>query len=66
MKKHDEVFYEQVAYLLKQYRDGDIKSISDLMQLMQMLYGDYTEFYPDELPETKHDRKPSTIPKQSE
>ena len=53
MKKHDEKFYEQVAYLLKQYRDGDIKSIPDLMQLMQMLYGDYMEFHPDELPETR-------------
>ena len=64
MKKHDDAFYEQVAYLLKQYRDGHVKSISDLMQLMQMAYGDYAEFHPDELPETKHDHKPDTIPKE--
>lgn len=65
MKKHDEEFYEQVDDLLKMYRDGEIKSIPDLMQLMQMLYGDYMEFHPDELPETRHDCKPRTIPKKS-
>ena len=64
MKKHDEAFYEQVAYLLKQYRDGHVKSIPDLMQLMQMTYGDYVEFHPNELPETKYDYKPDTIPKE--
>ena len=61
MKKHDEEFYEQVAYLLKQHRDGDIKTIPDLMRLIQMLYGDYMEFHPDELPETRYDHKLSTI-----
>ena len=65
MKKHDEAFYEQVAYLLKQYRDGHVKSIPDLMRLMQMTYGDYVEFHPNELPETKYDCKPSSISKES-
>ena len=55
MKKHDEEFYEQVADLLKTYREGEIKSIPDLMQLLQMLYGDYMEFHPNELPETRYD-----------
>ncbi len=66
MEKHNEKFYEQIAYLLKQYRDGDVKSIPDLMQLIQMLYGDYMEFYPDELPETRYDCEPKTIPGKSE
>jgi hypothetical protein len=61
MKKYDEEFYKQISFLLKQYRDGDVKSIPDLMQLIQMLYGDYTEFHPDELPETRHDCKLGTI-----
>lgn len=61
MKEHDEAFYEQVAYLLKQYRDGYVASVPDLMQLIQILYGDYTEFHPDELPETRYDYRSSTI-----
>lgn len=65
MKKHDEAFYEQIAYLLKQYRDGYIDSIPDLMRLIQMTYGDYIEFHPGELPETKYDCKSSTISKES-
>lgn len=52
MKEYDEVFHEQVAFLLKQYRDGDIKSIPDLMQLIKMLYGDYMEFHPGQLPQS--------------
>ena len=47
MKEHNEAFYEQIAYLLKQYRDGHIRSIPDLMQFIQMTYGDYIEFHPD-------------------
>lgn len=65
MQRHDEAFHEQIAYLLKQYRDGHVSSISDLMQLIQMTYGDYIEFHPNELPETKHDYKPSTISDES-
>lgn len=66
MKEYNEAFHEQIAYLLKQYREGLIKSIPDLMRFMQMTYGDYVEFHPDELPETRYDRRPpDTIPKES-
>lgn len=65
MKEHDKVFYEQIAYLIRQYRDKHIKSVPDLMRLIQMLYGDYIEFYPDELPETRYDCQPNTVSEQS-
>lgn len=64
MKQYNEEFHDQIAYLLKQYRDGNIKSIPDLMTFMEMAYGDYLDFHPDELPETRYD-KPRTIKEKS-
>jgi len=56
MKKHDEAFYEQLDYLMFQYRGGHISSIPELMKFIQMLYGDYVEFHPGELPEIRDER----------
>ena len=56
MKKHDEEFYEQLDYAMCQYRDGHIKTIPELMKFIEMLYGDYTEFHPGELPEIRYGR----------
>ncbi len=65
MKNHDKEFYKQLDYTMCQYRDGHIDSIPDLMKLIEMLYGDYVEFHPGELPEIRNERyrtsKPESI-----
>lgn len=53
MKPHDAAFNDQIEFLLRQYRQGGVESIPDLMKLIEMAYGDYLEFYPDELPEVR-------------
>lgn len=54
MKPHDEAFNDQIEYLLQQYRERSIKSIASLMKLIEMAYGDYIEFHPDEFPEARY------------
>jgi len=54
MTPHDEAFNDQIEFLLLQYRQGGIKSVSDLMKLIKMAYGDYIDFHPNELPAVRH------------
>jgi len=60
MKLHDQVLHEQLDFLMKQHRLGAIKTVSDLVRLINMAYGDYLEFHPEELPEPR-EFKPRTI-----
>lgn len=57
MKKHDEEFYKQLDYIMCQYREGHISSVPELMKFIQMLYGDYVEFHPGELPEVRNNEQ---------
>lgn len=63
MKPYNEVFHRQIAYLLKQYRDGHVKTVPDLMTLIEMSYGDYIDCHPNELPETYE--QPRSVIKES-
>ena len=54
MKPYDAAFNDQIEFLLQQYRQGNVKSIPDLMKLIEMAYGDYIDFRPGELPEVRH------------
>lgn len=66
MKHDDEKFHEQIDYLLQQYREGHIASIPDLMKLIQMAYGDYMEFHPNELPKPRrHTSQPGSSTEES-
>lgn len=56
MKKYDQAFYDQLDYIMQQFRDGHIKTIAELMRFVEMAYGDYMEFHPGELPEIRYER----------
>ena len=53
MKEYDKAFNDQIDFLMDEYRSGHIKSIPELMKLINMIYGDYMEFHPKELPEAR-------------
>ena len=53
MKLHDQAFHEQLEYLVSECKNGHI-SICELKKLVDMAYGDYLEFHPEELPEIKN------------
>ncbi len=70
MKPHHEAFNEQIEYLLREYRSGFIKTIPELMKLIQMVYGDFMDFHPDELPESRglhgrHSNKSKSVAEKS-
>lgn len=60
MKPHDRAFYDQLDYILQQYRERNIKTIPELMKFVEMAYGDYMEFHPEELPEIRYGRTNNT------
>lgn len=53
MKEYDKAFNDQIDFLMDEYRSGNIKNIPELVKLINMLYGDYKEFHPRELPEAR-------------
>lgn len=61
MKVYDRKFYEQLDYIMQQYRDGNIKTIHELVKFIEMVYGDYREFHPDELPEIRYAESTSEL-----
>ncbi len=50
MKSSEKALHEQIAYLLKQLHCGDV-TVHQFMKLLQMTYGDYLEFHPEERPD---------------
>jgi hypothetical protein len=68
MKPYDKAFYEQLDYIVQQYREGHIKTIPELMRFIEMAYGDYREFHPNELPEIRYAKptnEPDSVPEES-
>ncbi len=48
MPEPEQQLQDQIAFLLDQYRNGSIKSIHDLMKLIDMAYSDFMYFNANE------------------
>lgn len=57
MLPHQKVFHDELNFLLEQLKTGQVKSIHELMKLLDMAYSDYLEFHPEEIPEYNEYRK---------
>ncbi len=50
MTNGEKVLKEQISYLLGQLRTGNV-SVHEFMKLLEMMYGDYLDFHPEERPD---------------
>ena len=50
MAKGEDVLQEQIVFLLGQLHTGNV-TVHEFMKLLEMQYGDYLDFHPEERPE---------------